>query len=156
MQTNDSSENYGPDTGVCSQFSSEEARNDLDFTGKQMFCNDEEFCTTGKVHKHANGSPQTKTQWNNTTFDNDDPDHTSESNTVCPDTYENMISRMGEIEKTLATVKETVSTASVRCHLLNVDVVTMFSPEMLDTLNKTKEQCDDCIKAMETLSAEDY
>lgn len=67
-----------------------------------------------------------------------------------------MISRMGEIEKTLATVKETVSTASVRCHLLNVDVVTMFSPEMLDTLNKTKEQCDDCIKAMETLSAEDY
>lgn len=67
-----------------------------------------------------------------------------------------MISRMGEIEKTLATVKETLSTASVRCHLLNVDVVTMFSPEMLDILNITKEQCEDCIKAMKTLSAEDY
>lgn len=63
MQTNDSSENYGPDTGVCSQFSSGEARNDSDFTGKQMFCNDEEFCTTEKAYKNANGSPQTKAQW---------------------------------------------------------------------------------------------
>ena len=27
---------------------------------------------------------------------------------------------------------------------------------MLDILNKTKEQCEDCIKAMKTLSAEDY
>lgn len=34
------------------------------------------------------------------------------SPTAYPDTYENMISRMGEIEKTLATVKETLSTAS--------------------------------------------
>ena len=25
------------------QFTSEDARNDLDFAGKQMFCNDEEF-----------------------------------------------------------------------------------------------------------------
>lgn len=64
MQTNDSSENYGADTGVCSQFTSEDARNDLDFAGKQMFCNDEEFCTTEKAHKDANGSPQTKAQWN--------------------------------------------------------------------------------------------
>lgn len=46
--------------------------------------------------------------------------------------------------------------STVRCHLLNVDVVTMFSPEMLDILNITKEQCEDCIKAMKTLSAEDY
>lgn len=44
--------------------------------------------------------------------------------------------------------------STVRCHLLNVDVVTMFSPEMLDILNITKEQCEDCIKAMKT--AEDY
>ena len=27
---------------------------------------------------------------------------------------------------------------------------------MLDILNITKEQCEDCIKAMKTLSAEDY
>ena len=46
--------------------------------------------------------------------------------------------------------------STVHCHLLNVDVVTMFSPEMLDILNITKEQCEDCIKAMKTLSAEDY
>lgn len=155
MQTNDSSENYGADTGVCSQFTSEDARNDLDFAGKQMFCNDEEFCTTEKAHKDANGSPQTKAQWNEITFSSDDQGQTGDSETY-PDTYENMISRMGEIEKTLATVKETLSTASVRCHLLNVDVVTMFSPEMLDILNITKEQCEDCIKAMKTLSAEDY
>lgn len=30
----------------------------------------------------------------------------------CPDTYENMITRMGEIEKTLALIKDTVTTAS--------------------------------------------
>ena len=30
----------------------------------------------------------------------------------CPDTYENMITRMGEIEKTLAAIKDTVTTAS--------------------------------------------
>jgi len=30
----------------------------------------------------------------------------------CPDTYENMTTRMGEIEKTLASIKDTVTTAS--------------------------------------------
>lgn len=30
----------------------------------------------------------------------------------CPDTYENMITRMGEIEKTLTTIKETVTKTS--------------------------------------------
>lgn len=45
--------------------------------------------------------------------------------------------------------------STVRCHMLNVDVVTMFSPEMVDTLNNTVEQCEKCIKAMETLSSED-
>lgn len=30
----------------------------------------------------------------------------------CPDTYENMITRMGEIEKTLTAIKETVTKAS--------------------------------------------
>jgi len=75
--------------------------------------------------------------------------------TGCPDTYENMITRMGEIEKTLSLIKDTVTTASVRCHLLNVDVVTMFSPEMVDTLNNTVEQCENCIKTMETSSPED-
>ena len=45
--------------------------------------------------------------------------------------------------------------STVRCHLLNVDVVTMFSPEMVDTLNNTVERCEKCMKAMETLSSED-
>ncbi|XP_068746953.1 uncharacterized protein [Montipora capricornis] len=71
----------------------------------------------------------------------------------CPDTYENMMSRMGEIEKTLTTIQEKVTKSSVRCHLLNIDVVTMFSPEMVDQLNNTVEQCEKCLKAMETLSS---
>lgn len=64
-----------------------------------------------------------------------------------------MMSRMGEIEKTLTTIQEKVTKSSVRCHLLNIDVVTMFSPEMVDQLNNTVEQCEKCLKAMETLSS---
>lgn len=48
-----------------------------------------------------------------------------------------------------------VFNSTVRCHLLNVDVVAMFSPEMVDTLNKTVEQCQNCIKTMEALPTED-
>lgn len=36
--------------------------------------------------------------------------------------------------------------------MLNVDVVTMFNPEMMDMLNQTVEQCKNCIKRMESLS----
>ena len=34
--------------------------------------------------------------------------------------------------------------------MLNVDVVTMFNPEMMDMLNQTVEQCENCIKGMES------
>lgn len=45
--------------------------------------------------------------------------------------------------------------STVRCHMLNVDVVTMFNPEMMDMLNQTVEQCENCIKGMESLSPND-
>ncbi|KAJ7375194.1 hypothetical protein OS493_001937 [Desmophyllum pertusum] len=153
MQTNDSGENYGPpSTGVFSQFSSQDVRNDTEFVRDQVF-HEEDSCTT-QAYSNTGGSPPTKAQWHNITLNNDKQSPTSD-NSVCPDTYENMITRMGDIEKTLTAIKDTVTTASVHCHLLNVDVVTMFSPEMVDTLNKTVEQCGNCIKTMETLSAED-
>lgn len=66
-----------------------------------------------------------------------------------------MMTRMTEIEKTLTAIKETVKTSSVKCYLLNIDVITMFSPEMVDELSNAVEQCEKCIKAMETLSYED-
>jgi len=66
-----------------------------------------------------------------------------------------MMTRMTEIEKTLTGIKETVKTSSVKCYLLNIDVITMFSPEMVDELSNAVEQCEKCIKAMETLSYED-
>lgn len=39
--------------------------------------------------------------------------------------------------------------------MLNVDVVTMFNPEMMDMLNQTVEQCENCIKRLESLSPND-
>ena len=45
--------------------------------------------------------------------------------------------------------------STVKCYLLNIDVITMFSPEMVDELSNAVEQCEKCIKAMETLSYED-
>ncbi|XP_078358259.1 uncharacterized protein LOC144643018 isoform X2 [Oculina patagonica] len=151
MQTNDIGENYGHGTGVCSQFSSQVVRSDTDFLRDQMFGEVQDSCTT-QAFSNTSGSPPAL--WHNITMNNDEQSETGDKS-GCPDTYENMITRMGEIEKTLASIKDTVTSASVCCHLLNVDVVTMFSPEMVDTLNETVEQCKKCIKTMESLTPED-
>ncbi|XP_032222010.1 uncharacterized protein LOC5520931 isoform X3 [Nematostella vectensis] len=43
----------------------------------------------------------------------------------------------------------------VKCHMLNVDVVTMFNPETVDTLNKIVEDCEACTKTMNDMVTED-
>ena len=41
----------------------------------------------------------------------------------------------------------------VRCHTLNLDVATMFSPETVETLEQYKEECEKCLGRMsETLN----
>ncbi|XP_020616691.1 uncharacterized protein LOC110054711 isoform X2 [Orbicella faveolata] len=151
MQTNDTGENYGPlGTGVCSQVSDQAVRSETDFVPNQLDA--KEDSSTTQTYSNNTGSPPPL--WHDITLNNNGRSDTSDSS-GCPDTYENMTTRMGEIEKTLASIKDTVTTASVRCHLLNVDVVTMFSPEMVDTLSNAVEQCESCIKTMETSSPED-
>jgi len=155
MQTNDSGESlYGlPGTGVCSQFSTQDVRSGMDFLRDQTHREEDSGAITQAFNVNSSGSLPEKAPWHNLSFNNEEKSQTSD-NTGCPDTYENMIIRMGGIEKTLTAIKETVTKASVRCHLLNVDVVTMFSPEMVDTLNKTVEECENCIKRMENLPTE--
>ena len=38
--------------------------------------------------------------------------------------------------------------STVRCHILNVDMVTMFNPEVVDTLNRMVEDCGACMDRM--------
>lgn len=153
MQTNDTGENYGPfSTGICSQVSGQAVRSETDFVPNQLDVK-ENSCSTTPTYSNNTGSPPAL--WHHDITLNNDGRSDASDSSGCPDTYENMITRMGEIEKTLAAIKDTVTTASVRCHLLNVDVVTMFSPEMVDTLSNTVEQCENCIKTMETSPPED-
>lgn len=158
MQAGDSGESDYGTMGTCSQvtsqFFNQDARDGTDFLRNQMHREDNS-CASSEAFTNTNpsGSPPGKASWHMST--NSEEQNQTSVNGGCPDTYENMIARMGEIEKTLTAIKETVTKASVRCHMLNVDVVTMFSPEMVDTLNNTVEQCEKCIKAMETLSSED-
>jgi len=42
---------------------------------------------------------------------------------------------------------------SVRSHMLNVDVATMFDPEREETLRKSVEDCDKCAKNVAALAS---
>ncbi|EDO48677.1 predicted protein [Nematostella vectensis] len=76
-------------------------------------------------------------------------------NEDCSDQYSVMMTQITEIEKSLDAVKHKLRAASVKCHMLNVDVVTMFNPETVDTLNKIVEDCEACTKTMNDMVTED-
>ncbi|CAH3046777.1 unnamed protein product [Porites evermanni] len=157
MHTNDNTESYQPpETGLCSQvqFSGQEVRKETDFHRDPMN-REGESCAASQAFNNTGASPMTSAQWQNVSLNNGERGQKNDQSQGCPDTYENMITRMEDIEKTLAATKETATKASVRCHMLNVDVVTMFNPEMMDMLNQTVEQCENCIKRMESLSPND-
>ncbi|XP_021378697.1 uncharacterized protein LOC110466489 [Mizuhopecten yessoensis] len=52
------------------------------------------------------------------------------------------------MDRELLSLKETMNKQSVRCHMLQVDLATLFSPDKQAVLRATKE---DCIKCSETL-----
>lgn len=146
MQTTDNGGNsYGTSSkGVSSQLSNQDSA--INFLGDH----------TQHEENTCNNTPAVTAIGSSWQISLNNEDHTQKNdNSGCPDTYENMMTRMTEIEKTLTAIKETVKTSSVKCYLLNIDVITMFRPEMVDELSNAVEQCEKCIKAMETLSYED-
>ncbi|XP_070540928.1 uncharacterized protein [Ptychodera flava] len=63
-------------------------------------------------------------------------------------------SNLDVLQKELAEMREKMTKASVKCHLLHVDLATQFNPFLVDTIRSTEEQCQKCIAAVESTSNE--
>ncbi|XP_064602612.1 uncharacterized protein LOC135468344 [Liolophura sinensis] len=58
------------------------------------------------------------------------------------------MSNVDDISKQLDDMKENLIKTSVRCHMLEVDLATQFSPYMVDTLRSVKQECEKCTQKM--------
>ena len=53
-----------------------------------------------------------------------------------------------------ARVSAYTHTHTVQCHLLNVDVVTQFDPNLTEMLNSSVESCEKCIASISAADSE--
>lgn len=58
------------------------------------------------------------------------------------------LTKIEEMSRMLNEIQQTLNQASMRSHLLNIDVVTQFNPYHVDMLKKNIEDCHGCIERM--------
>ncbi|KAL5016924.1 hypothetical protein ScPMuIL_006513 [Solemya velum] len=67
--------------------------------------------------------------------------------------HQSVVSQLDEMNKSLDDLREKLVKNSIRCHLLEVDLASQFSPVMVDTLRNVKRDCNNCTAKANLFSA---
>lgn len=62
--------------------------------------------------------------------------------------HQNAMKQIDLMQSHLENLKESLMKSRVRCHILEVDLATQFSPYMMEAIRNTEQNCQKCVKTI--------